>query len=111
MYLPRGETLSPFHISLSTFPVFGVRCALHGVSENYQNVLGSFLLTRLNMKVSISVDHFRVFTVCAKYTEYTKTYTKIRKEKPYICLTSVTRAKCGIRSTLCWKVGNISGPT
>ena len=29
----------------------------------------------------------------------------------YICLTSVTRAKCGIRSTLCWKVGNTSGPT
>ena len=28
-----------------------------------------------------------------------------------ICLSSVTRAKCGIRSTLCWKVGNISGPT
>ena len=28
-----------------------------------------------------------------------------------ICLTSVTCAKCGIRSTLCWKVGNISGPT
>ena len=28
-----------------------------------------------------------------------------------VCLTSVTRAKCGIRSTLCWKVENISGPT
>ena len=28
-----------------------------------------------------------------------------------ICLTSVTRAKCGIRSTLCWKIGNISGST
>ena len=28
-----------------------------------------------------------------------------------ICLTSVTRVKCGIRSTVCWKVGNISGPT
>ena len=28
-----------------------------------------------------------------------------------ICLTSVMRAKCGVRSTLCWKVGNISGPT
>ena len=25
-----------------------------------------------------------------------------------ICLTSVTHAKCGIHSTLCWKVGNIS---
>ena len=29
----------------------------------------------------------------------------------YICLTSVTGAKCGIRSTLCWKIANISGST
>ena len=28
-----------------------------------------------------------------------------------VCLTSLTRAKCGTRSTLCWKVGNISGST
>ena len=27
-----------------------------------------------------------------------------------ICLTSVTRVKYGIRSTLCWKIGIISGP-
>ena len=27
----------------------------------------------------------------------------------YICLTSLTRAKCGVRSTLCWKNPNISG--
>ena len=26
-----------------------------------------------------------------------------------ICLTSVTRVKCGVRSTLCWKNGNMSG--
>ena len=26
----------------------------------------------------------------------------------YICLTSLTRAKCGVRSTLCWKIPNIS---
>ena len=26
-----------------------------------------------------------------------------------ICLTSLTRAKCGIPSTLCWKIDNISG--
>ena len=26
-----------------------------------------------------------------------------------ICLTSLTRAKCGVRSTLCWKNLNISG--
>ena len=29
--------------------------------------------------------------------------------KRYICLISVKRAKCGIRSTLCWKTLNISG--
>ena len=29
----------------------------------------------------------------------------------FICLTSLTRAKCGVCSTLCWKVGNISGST
>ena len=29
----------------------------------------------------------------------------------YNCLTSVTHAKCGIRSTLCWKTWNISGST
>ena len=27
----------------------------------------------------------------------------------YICLTLLTRAKCGVRSTLCWKIPNISG--
>ena len=30
-------------------------------------------------------------------------------QKKYICLTSVTRVKCGVRSTLCWKIPNISG--
>ena len=27
---------------------------------------------------------------------------------PYICLTPVTRVKCGVHSTLCWKIENIS---
>ena len=27
----------------------------------------------------------------------------------FICLTSLTRAKCGVRSTLCWKIPYISG--
>ena len=27
----------------------------------------------------------------------------------FICLTSLTCAKCGVRSTLCWKIPNISG--
>ena len=33
----------------------------------------------------------------------------IEKKNIYICLTSLTRAKCGTRSTLCWKIRNISG--
>ena len=28
-----------------------------------------------------------------------------------ICLTSLTRAKCGVPSTLCWKIGKISTST
>ena len=28
-----------------------------------------------------------------------------------ICLTSVTRVKCGVRPTMCWKIANISGST
>ena len=28
-----------------------------------------------------------------------------------ICTISANCTKCGIRSTLCWKIGNISGPT
>ena len=32
-----------------------------------------------------------------------------RPQDKNICLTSLTRAKCGVRSTLCWKIPNISG--
>ena len=35
----------------------------------------------------------------------------VPKSLMYICLTSVTRVKWGVHSTLCWKVGNISGST
>ena len=31
--------------------------------------------------------------------------------RKYICLTLLTRAKCGTRSTLCWKILNISDST
>ena len=34
---------------------------------------------------------------------------KNRSFSTYICLTSLTRAKCGIPSTLCWKIPNMSG--
>ena len=32
-----------------------------------------------------------------------------KEKQNHICLTSLTRAKCGVRSTLCWKNPNISG--
>ena len=32
-------------------------------------------------------------------------------ERKKICPNSVTRIKCGVRSTLCWKIGNISDST
>ena len=34
-----------------------------------------------------------------------------QKVSIYICLTSVTRVKCGVCSTLCWKIANISRST
>ena len=39
----------------------------------------------------------------------TKKLTTVNVHYKYICLTSLTRAKCGVRSTLCWKIPNISG--
>ena len=38
-----------------------------------------------------------------------KRLNEIYNYPPNICLTSLTRAKCGVRSTLCWKIPNISG--
>ena len=42
---------------------------------------------------------------------YKKSFSNVCTMHISICLTSLTRAKCGVRSTLCWKVGNISGST
>ena len=39
----------------------------------------------------------------------TPTMIHLSETHKYICLTSLTRAKCGTRSTLCWKIRNISG--
>ena len=39
----------------------------------------------------------------------TPVHTLPSKLHKNICLTSLTRAKCGVRSTLCWKNPNISG--
>ena len=33
----------------------------------------------------------------------------IPKDLIFMCLTSLTHAKCGVCSTLCWKIPNISG--
>ena len=42
------------------------------------------------------------------YVDEIKMYNRQLSEEE-ICLTSLTRAKCGTRSTLCWKNPNISG--
>ena len=58
---------------------------------------------------------YDVCTFCIYYIlTYILTYETFLYKFIYIkciCLTSVTRAKCGTRSTLCWKIGNISGST
>ena len=59
-------------------------------------------LLRQKIKGNTDLNAMYVDTVDTK-----RKYTKL----DYICLTSVTRVKCGICSTLCWKIGNISGPT
>ena len=40
-----------------------------------------------------------------------KGYVSDGKVVSFICLTSLTHAKCGTRSTLCWKILNISTST
>ena len=59
-------------------------------------------LLRQKIKGNTDLNAMYVDTVDTK-----RKYTKL----DYICLTSVTHVKCGMCSTLCWKIGNISGPT
>ena len=40
---------------------------------------------------------------------YMKVCSQKKQQNQYICLTSLTCPKCGIPSTLCWKILNISG--
>ena len=49
--------------------------------------------------------------VCYKPNSFPSLIHKKSFSSKSICLTSVMRAKCGICSTLCWKLGNISGST
>ena len=42
----------------------------------------------------------RSLSLCSVYSQ---------RHNRSICLTLLTRAKCGVRSTLCWKIPNISG--
>ena len=49
-----------------------------------------------------NLGEFIIISFCTTQETYTDTK---------ICLTSLTRAKCGTRSTLCWKIPNISGST
>ena len=48
--------------------------------------------------------------LCAPLWSFPQIHTSFISGE-YICLTSVTRAKCTICSALCWKIGNISGST
>ena len=43
------------------------------------------------------------------WTFFTHLVTSPWSQLAYICLTSLTCTKCGIPSTLCWKIPNISG--
>ena len=69
----------------------------HGLSEltakEEELVVHKVELSSLQEKFRAKVDEVR----------------KLTKVLHYICLTSLTRAKCGIPSTLCWKIPNISG--
>ena len=53
----------------------------------------------------------RVPPTCSYLHTHAHICTHMCNTKIYICLSSVTHAKCGIHSTLCWKIGNISGST
>ena len=46
-----------------------------------------------------------------RHFEHSKQYFEWHFIIKYICPISVTRIKCGVRSTLSWKIGNISGST
>ena len=61
-----------------------------GINQAFQNVRNFFDLSGIS---AISLNF------CLRY----------KKNGNFICLTSLTRAKCGIPSTLCWKIPNISG--
>ena len=66
----------------------------HGINEQVVNSL----TTNANIQ---SFSNIRL-----RYLRFRKYVRSVN-----IRLTSLTRAKCGTRSTLCWKVGNISGST
>ena len=65
-----------------------------------------FLPDRLQQKYDNKRQNFhqsKIHSISCTVTQYTMGNKKI------ICLTSLTLAKCGIPSTLCWKIPNISG--
>ena len=85
-WLIRSFTL--FEVSVKCFPIIScLKCTFNSYFHLFR-------------RKSLPMKHFEL-TVPNLYV-----YKYI-----YICLTSDTRVKCGIRSTLCWKIGNISGST
>ena len=56
-----------------------------------------------------NMHRFCCFTGCLPKNVGSKIFLTNNILSTCICLTSLTRAKCGVRSTLCWKIPNISG--
>ena len=52
-----------------------------------------------------------ILSMCEKPERIRKLTSPANHCVQNICLTSLTRAKCGTRSTLCWKILNISDST
>ena len=57
---------------------------------------------------SIHATNIKCFNSVPFLDQHNTKFVNLRNFK-FICLTSLTRSKCGIPSTLCWKIPNISG--
>ena len=101
------------HITLMNgFDVFG---SLFFIPKNswYTSIFTQFNLAHWNNIVPRKICHpgnlNRLLTNSLKKREIQFPLTLILHK--CICTISVNCVKCGIRSTLCWKIGNISGST
>ena len=81
--------------------------------ENCFQVLKEFLQQAPILRYPDPPSQLHALHRCIKIRICRHTDTTQQQHRPphHICLTSLTCAKCGTRSALCWKVGNISGST